>query len=65
VKALNETLGFLDADTILGTIKDNIPPGDPNWTDDFLKEWQKLEDERRLRNDVPPRRGVDPLGGDK
>jgi hypothetical protein len=65
VKALNDTLGFLDADTILGTIKDHIPPGDPNWTVDFLSEWQKLEDERRLRNDVPPRRGVDPLGGDK
>lgn len=65
VKALNDTLGFLDVDTILGTIKDNIPPGDPNWTSDFLQEWQKLEAERRLRNDVPPRRGVDPLGGDK
>jgi hypothetical protein len=43
VKALNDTLGFLDADTILGTIKDHIPPGDPNWTVDFLSEWQKLE----------------------
>ncbi len=65
VKALNETLGFLDVDTILGTLKDRIPPNDPNWTDDFHKEWQKLEDERRQRNDVPPRRGVDPVGGDK
>jgi hypothetical protein len=50
IKALNETLGFLDVDTILGTIKDNIPPGDPNWTDDFLQEWRKLEEERRQRN---------------
>lgn len=46
---------------MLGTIKDNIPSGDPNWTNDFLQGWQKLEDERRLRNDVPPRRGVDPV----
>jgi hypothetical protein len=53
VKELNDALGFLDADTILGTIKDNIPPGDPNWTDEFMKEWQKIEDERRRRNDLP------------
>jgi hypothetical protein len=53
VKELNDALGFLDADTILGTIKDNIPPGDPNWTEEFMKEWQKLEDERRRRNDLP------------
>jgi hypothetical protein len=53
VKELNDALGFLDADTILGTIKDNIPPGDPNWIDEFMKEWQKLENERRLRNDLP------------
>jgi hypothetical protein len=65
MKALNDTLGFLDAETILGTIKDHIPPNDPNWTDDFLQEWNKLENERRLRNDVPARRGVDPPGGDK
>jgi hypothetical protein len=63
VKELNETLGFLDADTILGAIKDNIAPGDPNWTDDFLQEWQKLEDKRRLQNEVPPRRGTDPMFG--
>jgi hypothetical protein len=50
VKALNETLGFLDADTVIDTIKNNIPPGDPNWTDDFLQEWGKLEAERRQRN---------------
>jgi hypothetical protein len=56
VKALNDTLGFLDPDTILGTIKDNIPPGDPNWTNDFLQDWQKLEDERRLREGT----GIDP-----
>ena len=54
-------LTCLDADTMLGTIKDNISSGDPNWTNDFLQGWQKLEDERRLRNDVPPRRGVDPV----
>jgi hypothetical protein len=65
VKALNETLGFLDADTILGTIKDNIPPGDPNWTDDFMQEWRKLEEERRQRHDAPPRRGIDPLKEEK
>lgn len=64
VKDLNDTLGFLDPDTILGTIKDNIPPGDPNWSDDFKKEWRKLDDERRQRNDVPPRRGVDPIPGE-
>jgi hypothetical protein len=61
VKALSETLGFLDVETILGTITDNIPPGDPDWTDDFRKEMQKLDDERRQRQDAPPRRGVDPL----
>ena len=65
VKALNETLGFLDVDTILGALHDNIVPGDPDWTQDYRKDWQKLEDDRRLRNDVPPRRGVDPIGGDK
>ena len=65
VKALNETLGFLDVDTILGVLHDNMVPGDHDWTQDFRKDWQKLEDDRRLRNDVPPRRGVDPIGGDK
>ena len=58
VKALNETLGFLDVDTVLGTLKDNIPPGDPNWTTDFQKEWQKLDTDRRQRNDAPPRRST-------
>jgi hypothetical protein len=58
VKALNDALGFLDADTILGTLKDRMPGGDPNWTDDFMKEWQKLEIDRRTRNEVIPRRGI-------
>jgi len=67
VKAINESLGFLDMDTILGSIKDNISPDDQpeNWTDDFMKEWTNLENERRARQDAPPRRGVDPPGGDQ
>ena len=42
LKALNETLGFLDVDTILGALHDNIVPGDPDWTQDFRRDWQKL-----------------------
>jgi hypothetical protein len=64
VKKIKDALDFVDVDTILDTIPNLVQPPDPNWRDDFMKEWNKQEEERRQRQDEPPRRGIDPWKDD-
>jgi hypothetical protein len=64
VKAVKDALDFLDVKTVMDAIQNVAKPPDPDWRDDFLKEWYKLEEQRRRRQDHPPRRGTDPIKND-
>jgi hypothetical protein len=59
VKAVQDQLGFLDVETILGAMK-NVLAGSTDqaeevkeMVDDFMTEWRKLEEDRRRRQNRP------------
>lgn len=47
----------VDLKSVFDTIHDLIQQPDKDWTDDFMRAWQDIEEERK-------RKGLDPLGSD-
>jgi hypothetical protein len=43
--------------SVFDTIHDLIQQPDKDWTDDFMRAWQDIEEERKQK-------GLDPLGSD-